>query len=256
MAETQGNGNVVLTVVKNYEAMSRLAADRVAATVGRTPAGAITVPTGETPLGMYRELVARVQAGKLDLSQTHVFCLDEYLGVAPDDEGSLTHWLTRAFLEPARIPAHHLHTLPSEALDVERAAARYEDAFAAQGGLELAVVGLGPNGHVAFNEPGSEPDSRTRVVTLTPESRGQSADYWDGQHEIPAQAITVGLGTILAARRIVLIVSGDSKAEILRAALEEPMTSAVPASWLRLAGTRLEVIADEAAASRLTTKRG
>ncbi|MBA2277046.1 MAG: glucosamine-6-phosphate deaminase [Chloroflexia bacterium] len=254
METTEGNDTPVLTVVESYEAMSRQAADRVAATVARTPAAAITVPTGETPLGMYRELVDRVERGEVDVSQTHVFCLDEYLDVSPEAEGSLTRWLTRAFIEPARISPDHVHTLPSEAPDAEQAAARYEAEIAALGGLELAVVGLGPNGHIAFNEPGSGPDSRTRVVELTPESRDQSADYWDGKQEIPAKAITIGLGTILTARQIVLIVAGESKADILRRALEEPMTSTVPASWLRLAAERLEVIANQAAASRLRTK--
>ena len=120
------------------------------------------------------------------------------------------------------------------------------------GGLELAVVGLGPNGHVAFNEPGSPPDSRTRVIELTQESREQSSEYWEGEEAIPQRAMTMGLGTILSARKIVLIVSGESKAEIVRRALEEEPTLDVPASWLKQAGKRLHVILDREAASALT----
>ena len=240
-------------IVESYVELSRLAADRVVEAVHRSPAGPITVPTGETPLGMYRELVRRAERGDLDLSQTHVFCLDEYVGVSPDDPGSLTHWLHEAFIDPVHLPAPNFHVLPSQASDLDRAADAYEAEIAARGGLELAVVGLGQNGHIAFNEPGSEPDSQTRVVTLTPESRDQSAEYWDGQHAIPPTAITMGLGTILSARRIVLIVAGDSKADTLRRTLEAPMTSDLPASWLRLAADRLEVIADEAAAGRLSS---
>lgn len=248
MAET---GQLTLTVVADYDEMSRLAADRVAATVTANPGRAITVPTGETPLGMYRELVRRVQDGSLDLAHTHIFCLDEYLGVTPDDATSLTHWLTQAFLQPANIPPDHIHYIPSFADDPVAAAKQYEADIAALGGLTLAVVGLGPNGHIAFNEPGSPADAPTRVLDLTERSIEQSEAYFDGKAEIPSRAITMGLGTILGADRIVLIVNGERKADILRQTLEGPETPQVPGSLLRRAGNRLEVIADQAAASRL-----
>lgn len=248
-----GTGQLTLTVVADYDEMSRLAADRVAATVSGAPGGAITVPTGETPLGMYQDLVARIRSGALDFSHTHVFCLDEYLGVTPEDETSLTHWLIQAFLQPAGIPQGHIHFIPSAAADPQAAAKQYEADIAALGGLRLAVVGLGPNGHIAFNEPGSAANAPTRVVDLTPRSIAQSEAYFDGKAEIPDQAITMGLGTILSADRIVMIVNGERKAEILRQALEGPETTDVPGSLLRGAGDRLEVIADRAAASLLST---
>ena len=245
-------GQLTRTVVADYDEMSRLAADRVAATVNAAPGCAITVPTGETPLGMYRELVARIQQGALDFSHPHIFCLDEYLGMGPEDETSLTHWLIEAFLSPAHIPQQHIHYIPAAVPDPDAAAKQYEADIAAQGGLKLAVVGLGPNGHIAFNEPGSPPDAPTRVLDLTPRSISQSEAYFDGKVDIPSRAMTMGLGTILGAERIVLIVSGERKAEILRQALEGPQTTDVPGSLLRRAGDRLEVIADQAAASLLS----
>jgi glucosamine-6-phosphate deaminase len=247
-----GARQLTLTVVADYDEMSRLAADRVASVVTAAPDGAITVPTGETPLGMYQDLVARIQAGALDVSHTHIFCLDEYLGVTPEDEASLTHWLIQAFLKPAGIPREHIHFIPSAAPDPQAAAQQYEADIAALGGLKLAVVGLGPNGHIAFNEPGSAPDAPTRVLDLTPRSIAQSEAYFDGKAEIPDQAITMGLGTILGADRIVLIVSGERKADILHKVLEGPETTDVPGSLLRRAGDRLEIIADQAAASHLS----
>ena len=247
-----GAGQLTLTVVADYDEMSRLAADRVATTVTANPGGAITVPTGETPLGMYKDLVRRVAGGTLDLSQTHIFCLDEYLGAKPDDSASLTHWLTQAFLRPAHIPQDHIHYIPSFADDPHAAAQQYEADIAALGGLKLAVVGLGPNGHIAFNEPGSPADAPTRVLDLTPRSIEQSEAYFDGKAEIPSRAITMGLGTILGADRIVLIVNGERKADILRQTLEGPETTQVHGSLLRRAGDRLEVIADRSAASRLS----
>ena len=245
------NSDPRLTVVADYAALSRAAADRVAAEVAQHPNGAITVPTGGTPIGMYQELVDRVHRGALNLSRIHIYCLDEYLGVSAEDPNSLTGWLERVFLAPAGIPAAHVHAVPAAASDPKTAAHDYEAELSARGGLDLAVLGLGPNGHIAYNEPGSAAGSRTRVLDLTPESVAQAAGYWQESVPIPNQAMTLGVGTILEARRIALLVSGEEKAEMLRRALRDPMSPAVPASWLRLGAERLEVIADEGAASKL-----
>ena len=239
-------GEPRLVIVPDAEAMGRAAAEVVAKTVTRMPEAAIAVPTGSTPLPMFEELIDRVQRGTLDLSRVHVFCLDEYLGVAPTDPSSLTGWLTRAFLAPAGIPADRIHPLPATDPDPEAAVRRYEADLAAHGGLDLAILGLGPNGHIAYNEPGSAADSRTRVVQLTPESVARAAGYFEGR-AVPSLAMTAGVGTLLEARRLVLIVAGKAKAEMLCRTLRGPMTAEVPASWLRLAGDRLTVIADEAA---------
>lgn len=241
-----------LTIVPDEQAMSRLAADAIAATVSQRPEAAIAVPTGSTPLGMFADLVERVRRGDLDLSRVHLYCLDDYLGVGPDDPNSLTGWLQRAFLDPAGIDPNRVHAVPATDPDPAAAVLRYEAELAARGGLELAIVGLGPNGHVAYNEPGSTVGSRTRVVRLTPQSMAQASAYWEGAVPIPDHAVTVGVGTLLEARRIILIVSGEGKAEMLRRTLHDPMNADVPASWLRSAAARLEVIADESAASRLT----
>lgn len=250
-ATAETSSGFALTIVPDGRAMASLAADAVTETVAADPAAAIAVPTGGTPLPMFEELVGRVRRGELDLSCVHLYCLDEYLGVLPEDPNSLTGWLLRAFLDPAGIDPARTHTVPAADPDPDAAAARYDAELAARGGLALAVLGLGPNGHVAYNEPGSGAESRTRVVTLTPESIAQASAYWRGELPIPDRAITVGVGTLREARRIVLIVSGAAKADVLRRALQEPPSAEVPASWLRLSGERLTVIADEAAASRL-----
>ena len=240
-----------LTIVPDSAAMSGTAAGIVAAAVAAKPDLVLAVPTGSTPLGMFERLVAMVRAGSLDLSGVRLFCLDEYVGVEPDDPNSLTGWLRRSFVDPAGIPWARVHAVASAAPDPVVAAAAYDVEIAAAGGLDLAVLGLGPNGHVAYNEPGSAADSRTRVLDLTPESIAQASAYWSPGVDTPSRAITVGVGTLLESDRIVLIVSGPAKAEMLRRTLEEPMDAAVPASWLRLAGERLRVVADEDAASAL-----
>ncbi|CAN5257311.1 MAG: glucosamine-6-phosphate deaminase [Chloroflexia bacterium] len=253
MDTTAGNGPFSLSVVDSYAEMSSQAADAVQEALDRTPDAAITLPTGGTPVGMYQELVRRQAAGALDLHRAQIFLLDEYYGASQHDEASLTRWLFEVFLIPARIPERNIHLIPSAAADPIAAAAEYEEELASLGGLELAVVGLGPNGHVAFNEPGSAPDSRTRLLDLTEESRNQSSAYWEGEAKIPEQAMTMGLGTILEARWIVLIASGIGKAGIVRRSLEDAPSLDVPGSWLPSAGERLHVILDRESASELTT---
>lgn len=237
-----------LTIVPDAAAMSLLAAEIVAETVAREPDAALAVPTGSTPVGMFNELSSRVARGDLSFARAHVFCSDEYVGVGPDDPNSLTGWLSRSFFVPIGLRPEQVHTLSTTDLDLASAATQFEEELVVHGGLALAVLGLGANGHIAYNEPGSEATSRTRVIDLTPELIAQAGTYWENTVPIPHQAMTVGVGTLLESKRIVLIVSGAAKAEILRRALRDPMSADVPASWLRLAGARLEVIADEAVA--------
>ena len=240
-------------VVPDYATMSEAAAAIVAETVTANPGCAIALPTGSTPLGLFKALIARVESGELDFAalNTQFFCLDEYVGVTPDDPNSLTGWLYRVFMDPARVPRANIHRVPSDAADPSAAADAYEADLRAHGGLKLAVLGLGPNGHVAYNEPGSPATSRTRVLTLTPESIAQATAYWAPGNTTPETAITIGVQTLLEAERIVLIVSGAAKAEKLRQSLKEIPSAAVPASWLQLAANKTLVIADEAAAAKL-----
>jgi glucosamine-6-phosphate deaminase len=241
-------------IVPDYDAMSAEAARIVADAVQANPALVLALPTGGTPLGMFKSLIAKVEAGTVDFARTQFFCLDEYAGVTPDDPNSLTGWLFRSFMDPARVPRENIHMVPSSEPDPEAAAKNYEAALIALGGLELAVLGLGPNGHIAFNEPGSAADSRTRLLDLTQESIDQSAAYWAPGSPVSTTAMTMGVATLLEARRIVLIVSGAGKAEILRRALEDAPSADVPASWLQLVPEKTLVIADEAAAALLAVK--
>ena len=218
----------------------------------QTSARQSAFPPAARRLACSTSWLRRAARGEIDFSGVAVFCLDEYVGVTDEDPNSLTRWLREGFLNRIGIKPDQLHTLPVTADDLVDAAARFEEAIAVRGGLDLAILGLGPNGHVGYNEPGSSADSRTRVIALTPESRSQASAYWEGSVPIPDQAMTMGVGTLLEAKQIVLLVIGEAKAGMLRRALEEPMSADVPASWLRLAGPRLTVIADEAAASDLS----
>jgi glucosamine-6-phosphate deaminase len=247
----KGSENWTLTVLPDALAASKSAADIVSDTLLSNPDAAITFPTGTTPLGMFDVLAARAARSEADFSRVSIFCLDEYVGVTIEDPNSLTRWLSEALLNRIGIKPAQLHTLPVTADDLLDAAAEFDELMSARGCLDLAVLGLGPNGHIGYNEPGSGADSRTRVVTLTAESRNQASAYWKGSLSIPHQAMTMGVGTLLDSKQIVLLVTGEAKADILRRTLLEPMSAEVPASWLRIAGPRLTIIADEAAATAL-----
>lgn len=240
-----------LRVVPDPAALSEAAADIVSAAVQQNPRAAIAVPTGKTPLGMFDVLAARAARGEIDFSQVTLFCLDEYLGAGPTDPNSLTRWLYESFIDRVGIMRDNVHVMAATDSDPKAAAQRYEDELREAGGLDLAVLGMGANGHIAFNEPGSAAASRTRMLALAPESIAQAAAYWHDSLPLPSHAISMGVGTLLEARQLALIVTGTSKANVLRMALEEPVSADVPASWLRLAGSRLDVLVDADAASLL-----
>jgi glucosamine-6-phosphate deaminase len=233
-------------VVGDYEALSQAAADVIAATLLRKPGALLLLATGDTPMGAYRELAERRLRGELDTSRVRVAQLDEYAGLAPGDRRSLYGWMTRSFVEPLGVPEEHTIRLDAS-LPPDVACREYDAAVAACGGFELAVLGLGPNGHLGFNEPPIERDAPTRLVPLTPESIRSNARYWGDEDDVPREALTCGLATMLRARQILLVVAGAHKREILRLTLAPPPTADVPASWLQQAAGDVVVLADRAA---------
>ncbi|OLV18248.1 glucosamine-6-phosphate deaminase [Deinococcus marmoris] len=225
---------VTLNIQPDAEGLAQAAADLISEQVRVNPSLSILVATGNTPMPTYAELARRVTAGTVDFSRVTAVQLDEYLGVSDDDPRSLWGWMRRSFVEPLRI----MRTVRLES------PAQFAAAVADLGGLDLAILGLGPNGHLGFNEPPSPPGAPTRTLELTPASLESNAVYW-GDLAVPAGAITAGMDVILAARQALLLVSGAHKRDILHTALEGPQTPDVPASLLRR--TALTVIADGAA---------
>src|SRR5215211_4656354 len=215
-----GKENWNLAVFPDSSTASEAAADVVSALIRGKPDAAISFPTGSTPLRMFDVLAARAARAEIDLTRATVFCLDEYVGVTVEDPNSLTRWLRDEFLQRIGILPDRLHSLPVNADNLIAAASAYEEAIAASGGLDLAILGLGPNGHIGYNEPGSGADSRTRVIDLTPESRNQASAYWEGALAIPDRAMTMGVTTLLESKQLVLLVTGQAKADILRRTLE------------------------------------
>ena len=235
-----------LIVTDDYATLSQAGADYVAAFIAANPAAAIVVATGTTPMGVYRELAARRAAGMLDTSRLRVFQLDAYRGLAPDDRRSLFRWTSESFLVPLGIRPEQVVRLPGDAPDPEAACRAYDAAVADAGGFGLAILGLGPNGHLGFNEPPSDETLPTRVVQLSEASVVSNAAYWGGRDAVPAEALTCGMAQLLAARHTLLLVSGVHKREILRRSAEGPRTPDVPASLLQ-AAAGVTVLADRAA---------
>ncbi len=211
------------------------------------------LPTGSTPLGVYRELIRMHREEGLDFSSVITFNLDEYYGLQPDQLQSYHRWMFENFFDHVDIPRKNIH-LPDgmvPADDVEDYCRRYEDAIVRAGGIDVQLLGIGRNGHIGFNEPFSSRTSRTRLVTLDLVTRKDAASDFFSEENVPHQALTMGVGTILDARKIILIALGEHKAGIIRESAETPPSDRVPASLLREHGD-VTFLLDEAASGQLT----
>ena len=212
--------------------------------------------TGSTPVGLYRELIRLHRDEGLDLSTVATFNLDEYFPMPADDPHSYRRWMMETFFTHVNIKPHNIHipdgTLKAE--EVDDFCGRYELAIRKAGGIDLQILGIGRTGHIGFNEPGSTRSSRTRQATLDPVTRRDAADEFFGEDHVPLQAITMGVGTIMEARKIVIMAFGEHKAPIVVKAVEEPPNEAVSASFLQ-AHPDASFLLDEAAAGELTVFR-
>jgi glucosamine-6-phosphate deaminase len=237
-----------VVILPTKEAAGDLVADAIVRLVTSTPDAVLGVATGSTPLPVYRSLAER-SAG-LDLSRVRAFALDEYVGLPAEHPESYRSVITREVVEPLGLDPQLVHTPNGDAATIQHAGADYEAAIEAAGGVDLQILGIGTDGHIGFNEPGSSFASLTRVKTLTEQTRRDNARFFDSVDDVPRHCITQGLGTILRARHLVLLAFGEAKAEALAAALEGPLTASVPGSAVQLHG-HVTVVVDEAAASRL-----
>ncbi len=236
-----------VVITADYQSLSHEAAHLVAGAVKSTAEAVLGLPTGSTPLGMYAELVNMHRADGLDFSRVHTFNLDEYIGLPAGHPDSYHSYMRTHFFGPAGLSLDRTD-IPDGLAGTNAGAecARYEEAIRRCGGIDLLIVGIAANGHIAFNEPGSSFISRTRVVTLAPETIANARKYFARVEDVPQYAITMGIGTILEARRIVLLASGNGKAEAVKRALKGPVSEAMPASALQLHKDVIAIV-DEAA---------
>lgn len=229
-------------------AASRAAAiviERIAS--GRAPV--LGLATGGTMVPFYADLVVAFRAGTISFRGATSFNLDEYVGIAPSSPARFHAYMCRHLLAHVDLDPARAHIPNGMAADLDAEASRYEMAIARAGGIDLQVLGIGSNGHIGFNEPGSDFGSRTRVAELSEETRRANAEsFADGA--VPERALTMGIGTILEAREILLLATGEEKAVAIAAALSGPLSPDCPASALRL-HSRVRIICDDAAAARL-----
>jgi glucosamine-6-phosphate deaminase len=233
-------------VVADADALAVTGAGLVADAIREEPEMTILAATGETPMGIYARLADVARRGELDTSRLHVAQLDEYAGVARADRRSLFGWMRGAVLEPLGIHGDRTVRLDGEAADLGAACRAYDAAVAGLGGIGLAILGLGPNGHLGFNEPPSPAGAPTRPVPLAPESVESNARYWGSADEVPRLALTAGMSTILGARRVLLVVSGAHKRPIVARLLGSNPDPRLPASHLHAHPAAI-LLADRAA---------
>jgi glucosamine-6-phosphate deaminase len=233
--------NVV--VAEDYEDLSRRAAAWLRSALAGIGNPTVVLPTGNTPIGLYRNLAA--DPNRQFLGNARFVQLDEYQGIPREDSRTLSGWFRSVFLQPLSIPMTALLSFDPSVPDPDGEAARV-DAAVTQAGIDVCVLGLGPNGHLGFNEPGSGFKSRTRVVELSEESIKSNAAYWGDKGQVPRRAFTLGLGTLASSKHTLLLVSGAHKAGILAATLEGPQSPQVPATCLK-SFRDVTVIADRSA---------
>ena len=240
-------------VQPDYEQMSKVAAQIVVEILNAKPNAVLGMATGSTPLGLYQELVRLHREGQLDFSRVTTFNLDEYVGLSTSHPQSYHYFMREQFFQHVNIPPQNINIPSGTTSNYPAFCEWYEQRIAECGGIDLQILGIGSDGHIAFNEPTSSMSSRTRLKTLSKQTIDDNARFFERREDVPVYAITMGVGTILDARKLVLVANGKAKARAIAQAVEGPVTSMVTASAIQLHRSAT-VIVDEEAASELTMR--
>jgi glucosamine-6-phosphate deaminase len=240
-------------IQRDYEQMSRLAAQIVVEVLNTKPNAVLGMATGSTPLGLYQELVRLHKEEQLDFSRVTTFNLDEYVGLRVNHPQSYHYFMHEHFFKHVNIPAQNINIPSGTTSNYPAFCEWYEQRIAECGGIDLQILGIGSDGHIAFNEPTSSLSSRTRLKTLSKQTIDDNARFFDRREDVPIYAITMGVGTIMDARKLILVASGKAKAEAIAQAVEGPVTSMITASALQM-HLDATVIVDDEAASGLTMR--
>lgn len=239
-----------VVICSDAEQVGVIAADKVIAQLSGRNTPVLGLATGSSPLNLYGELQRRAAAGDVDFSHALGFALDEYVGLDPEHPLSYRQTINRTVVEPLGMKADRVRVPNGFAADLEAAAQEYERAIVDAGGVDVQILGIGSNGHVGFNEPTSSFASRTRVKTLTQQTREDNARFFSDGETVPTHCVTQGLGTIMDAHSVVMVATGENKADIVAAMIEGPVSAMCPASILQF-HRRAFIVIDEAAAAKL-----
>lgn len=243
-------------IEKNYDELSRWAARHVVETIKAFQPTAekpfvLGLPTGSSPMGMYAEIVKAVKAGETSFKHVLTFNMDEYVGLPESHPESYHSFMARNLFDHIDCPKENIQILNGNAENLAAECAHYEQMIEEAGGIDLFIGGIGPDGHIAFNEPFSSLTSRTRVKSLTTDTRIANSRFFDGDmNKVPATALTVGVGTVMAAREVMILCNGHSKARALQAAIEGPVTQAWTISALQTHKHGI-IVCDESATDEL-----
>ncbi|MFF2053155.1 glucosamine-6-phosphate deaminase [Leifsonia sp. NPDC058194] len=239
-----------VVVVKDQAAAGALAAQSIVDLISGKPDAVLGLATGSTPLPVYRALAALIPERGVDVSHVRGYALDEYVGLPAGHPESYRSVIHREVVEPLGLTPSLIHVPNGARETIEHAGADYEKAITESGGVDVQILGIGTDGHIGFNEPGSSFASITRVKTLTEQTRKDNARFFDSEDDVPMHCITQGLSTILKARHLLLLAFGEGKAEALAGAVEGPVSASNPGSAIQL-HPHVTVLVDEAAASGL-----
>jgi glucosamine-6-phosphate deaminase len=209
--------------------------------------------TGKTPLGLYKNLISLYKSEEMDFSEVVAFNLDEYVGLEASHPQSFAHYMDHHLFRHVNIRKENIFRLSGRPPDIDEHCRAYEQKIRECGGIDIQILGIGKNGHIAFNEPGSSLSSRTRLKILTPETLKANRPFFQEEKEVPRFCLTMGIGTIIETKTVLLLASGKEKAGVIAQAIEGPVTASIPASALQL-HARAKFIIDEAAASELTNR--
>ena len=237
-------------VTEDYQSMSRKAANILSAQVILNPTCVLGLATGSSPVGMYKQLIEWYKRGDVDFSEVRTVNLDEYVGLAPDHDQSYRYFMQSNFFDHINIKPENTNLPNGQAADLAAECKRYNQVIHSQGGIVMQLLGMGHHGHLGFNEPSDPFDLETHVVDLTERTIEANARFFATPNEVPRQALTMGIKTIMQARRILVVVSGEDKADAVKAALTGPVTPKVPASILQL-HPNVMLVADKAAMSKV-----
>lgn len=237
-------------IVKNYEEMSKKAAEFMAEIVNEKPEAILGLATGGTPVGMYKELIGMNKAGKVDFSKVTTVNLDEYVGLAGDHEQSYRYFMNTNLFNHINVNKDKTFVPNGLAENIEEECKKYDERIKELGGIDLQLLGLGGNGHIAFNEPDNHLVVGSHLTGLTQDTIDANARFFESANEVPKTAVTMGLGGIMQAKKILLIASGEGKADAVEAMMNGKITTDCPASMLQM-HRDVTIIVDEAAAAKL-----